>query len=334
MKWLRQNKGYLIILAVLLTLEIAFFYYPLDYIVYYDGLATNLAPYITVSDGDTDDTGGFYMLSVYTAQANGAIWLRAQFDHNLDLKAKGAVIPAGMTVEEYDEQMLKNMSESQKKAVLVALQKAGRSVSVSGGGVEIADFTPACTLREQLQIGDVIMGFNGKRIILNEDLQRALLQVQVNDSVELQLLRQGNSLTLPVKVGQDAGGAAKLGIYLSQVAWDLSYDGEISFSDQNIGGGSAGLMMTLEIINRCLPEDLTRGHQIAGTGTIRLDGSIGAIEGVKQKLHAAEKAGAGYFLVPQENYEAARSLAATITVIPVQTLDDALQFLAGLNPAP
>ena len=334
MKWLRENKAYLIILAVLLTLEIAFFYYPLDYIVYYDGLATDLAPYITVSAGDPDDTGSFYMLSVYTTQANGAIWLRAQFDHNLDLKAKDTVIPAGMTTEEYDDQMLKNMSESQKKAVLVALPKAGRTVSVHGGGVQIADFTPTCTLKDLLQIGDIITGFNGKRIILNEDLQRALLQVQVNDSVELQLLRDGNSLTMPVTVGQDASGAAKLGIYLSQVAWDLSYDGEISFSDQNIGGGSAGMMMTLEIINRCLPEDLTRGHQIAGTGTIRLDGSIGPIEGVKQKLHAAEKAGAEYFLVPQENYEAARGFATKITVIPVQTLDDALQFLTGLNPAP
>ena len=334
MKWLRQNKWYVAVLAVLLTLEIAFFYYPLNYIVYYDGLATDLAPYITVSAGDVDDVGTFYMLSVYTAPVNGAIWLRAQFDHNLDLKPRDAVIPSGMTTEEYDDQMLQNMSESQKKAVLVALQKAGRAVSVTGGGLQITDFTPTCTLKDVLRVGDLITGFNGRKIILNEDLQRALLQVHVNDSIELELQRDGGSLALTVSMGQDANGAAKLGVYVSQTAWNLTYEGEITFSDQNIGGGSAGLMMTLEIINRCLPEDLTQGHQIAGTGTIRLDGSIGAIEGVKQKLHAAEKAGAEYFLVPTENYEAARGFATKIEVVPMQTLDDALQFLAGLTPVP
>ena len=71
-------------------------------------------------------------------------------------------------------------------------------------------------------------------------------------------------------------------------------------------------MFTLGIIDALTADDLTRGHRIAGTGTIRLDGDVGPIGGVRQKVIAARDAGAGYVLVPTGN------------------LADALGFLAGL----
>ena len=91
-------------------------------------------------------------------------------------------------------------------------------------------------------------------------------------------------------------------------------------------------MFTLTIYNALSAQDLTGGRKIAGTGTINLDGTVGPIGGVKQKVVAAEAAGASYFLCPVDNYADAVSMARTIKVIKVATVQDALNFLHSLPP--
>ena len=98
-----------------------------------------------------------------------------------------------------------------------------------------------------------------------------------------------------------------------------------------VGGPSAGLMFTLAVYNAVTPTDITGGRKIAGTGTINLDGTVGPIGGVQQKVAAAEAAGAEYFLSPVENYDDARSVARQIKVVKVATVDEALAFLQDLS---
>lgn len=70
----------------------------------------------------------------------------------------------------------------------------------------------------------------------------------------------------------------------------------MKIDSHEIGGPSAGLMFTLEIYNQLVEEDLTKGHEIAGTGTINEKGEIGPIGGIQQKVVAASDAGAEVFL--------------------------------------
>jgi len=98
------------------------------------------------------------------------------------------------------------------------------------------------------------------------------------------------------------------------------------------GGPSAGLMFTLGVYDVVTSQDLTGGRKIAGTGTIDLEGNVGRIGGVQQKVVAAERAGAGYFLSPAENYPDALAMATRITVIEVTTAQDAISFLSSLPP--
>jgi PDZ domain-containing protein len=63
-----------------------------------------------------------------------------------------------------------------------------------------------------------------------------------------------------------------------------------------------------------------------------LEGNVGPIGGVQQKVVAAERAGAGYFLSPAENYPDALAMATHITVIKVATAQDAINFLRSLPP--
>jgi PDZ domain-containing protein len=74
---------------------------------------------------------------------------------------------------------------------------------------------------------------------------------------------------------------------------------------------------------------------VAGTGTIRFDESVGAIGGVRQKVFGARSVGAEYVLVPATNYEEALTAAGNeIEVVSVATLQDAIDFLDTLEPAP
>jgi PDZ domain-containing protein len=86
----------------------------------------------------------------------------------------------------------------------------------------------------------------------------------------------------------------------------------------------------LTVYNLLTPDDLTAGLRIAGTGTIALDGTVGPIGGVEQKVAAAEAAGAVYFLCPADNYNDAVAVARNIQVIKIANVEQALTFLQGL----
>jgi len=99
-----------------------------------------------------------------------------------------------------------------------------------------------------------------------------------------------------------------------------------------VGGPSAGMMHTLAIVDTLTPGELTQGHVIAGTGTIAYDGTVGGIGGIRQKIVGAEAAGAEYVLVPQSNYdEALTAERRAIEIVPVETIQDALDFLETLG---
>jgi PDZ domain-containing protein len=92
------------------------------------------------------------------------------------------------------------------------------------------------------------------------------------------------------------------------------------------------MMHTIAIIDSLTEGELTGGRVIAGTGTIDLEGNVGSIGGIRQKVVAAEAAGADFILVPQGNYDSALTAERdTIEIIPIATLDEAITFLEGLD---
>jgi PDZ domain-containing protein len=109
---------------------------------------------------------------------------------------------------------------------------------------------------------------------------------------------------------------------------------DVEIDSSNIGGPSAGMMYTLAIMNVLTPEDITHGLRIAGTGTITTNGEVGPIGGIRQKVVGATLSGAEYILVPEANYEEALTVdIESAEIVAVSTIDDALDFLATLEPA-
>ena len=103
---------------------------------------------------------------------------------------------------------------------------------------------------------------------------------------------------------------------------------------QNIQGGSGGLMQTLSLYNRLVEADITKGYRIAGTGTMSVNGTVGPIGGIRQKVIAAAREGIDVFFVPTQDYELAlaelNQLRTSMQLIGVSTFTEAIEALENL----
>jgi PDZ domain-containing protein len=127
----------------------------------------------------------------------------------------------------------------------------------------------------------------------------------------------------------DESGGAMIGIIVGELTEPPF---PVTIQAGNVGGPSAGMMHALAIIDTLTQGEMTRGHIIAGTGTIQFDGSVGSIGGIRQKVVGAEAAGAEYILVPEGNYEEALTAEReSIGIVSVATLQDAIDFLDTLD---
>ena len=102
----------------------------------------------------------------------------------------------------------------------------------------------------------------------------------------------------------------------------------IDFDIQRIGGPSAGLALTLTVLDILTEGELTGGLDVVTTGTIDAVGNIGPIGGIEQKSHAVLRSGADLFIVPLNDLENAKAIIGDrVDVVGVRTLDEALDAL-------
>jgi PDZ domain-containing protein len=106
---------------------------------------------------------------------------------------------------------------------------------------------------------------------------------------------------------------------------------KVDFKTGRIAGPSAGLMLSLALYDLLTPEDLTAGHEIAGTGTLECGGGVGPIGGIQQKVAGAKAQGAEIFLAPLANVDEARVVADGIEIVPIGTFRDAIEYLGTLD---
>jgi len=113
------------------------------------------------------------------------------------------------------------------------------------------------------------------------------------------------------------------------VAADQLNEKNIDFDVKRTGGPSGGMIFALGVIELLTPSDILRGRHISGTGTITIDGKVGPIGGINEKILSAQKAGATLFLAPIGNRDEIVSLPKGIKVAIVATLDDAVKALTA-----
>ena len=90
-------------------------------------------------------------------------------------------------------------------------------------------------------------------------------------------------------------------------------------------------MMSLSIYSAISGEDILKGRNIAGTGTIDIEGNVGEIGGIKYKVMGAVKNKMDIILVPSANYKEAMKVKKEknykIKIVEVKTFQDAIKYL-------
>jgi PDZ domain-containing protein len=301
------------------------------------GPVEEVSDLITVQDLDTfDSRGDLYLLTVGLREVNVFEYLEAQFDAETDLVSRDVIRPPGVSQEQVTRRNLESMDESIDTAIFVALSRLGFDVGFVGDGAEVLEVVEGTPADGTLEVGDLITAVAGSAVITAEDAAEVIRSFEVGDTIMLSGLRGGEPLQVNVTLAPhpDIEGAPLVGVVFDTRNLELDLPVDVRVDSRNIGGPSAGMMYALTLIDLLTEADLTKGHRVAGTGTIRFDETIGAIGGVRQKVYAARGIGVEYVLVPEGNLEDALTAAGDdIEVVAVGTLQEALDFLDTLEPA-
>jgi Lon-like protease len=329
---LKFTKKYIALAILVLLISLGLFV-QLDYYIVMPSRAVNLAEIISIDSADQDDEGSFYLVTVSQKRASPITAAYGLFHPHMDINPIDSVIPTGMDESEYRQLLNENMVESRHLAQVVALRRAGYDVEINSEGVEIIGLTDNAPAQGFLFKGDIIRAVDGVPVFLATEIPLLVQDRAVGDEVTLEIERDNLQASVTVKTAESPEDSELpiLGIFIKTLPWEPVLPLEIAMNTGRIGGPSAGLMFVLEILNQLQPGDLTAGRDIAGTGTIDINENVGRIGGVVQKVVAAEKAGAEYFLVPRSNYEQAQKVARKIELVPVEKLEEVLQFLSGLD---
>lgn len=303
-----------------------FAFYPSNYYIFLPDPARSVEPLVHVEgEHDGEDDGGIYMVDVIVRKASLLERYFPGIHDGATLVPADVYNPQNLPERIQRQQGLAEMSASQKIAAAVALRELGYKVTQDGVVVSAIDVgAPADGV---LKPGDVIVGAQDEDVADPEDLTRVMARLDPGDKVTLRIERGGAEQTVEVgtKASEDTPPRAIMGIVIEP---KLDLPVHISIDTGQIGGPSAGLAFTLDIIDELGPTDLDRGETVVATGEMALDGSVHEIGGIKQKTIGAREAGADVFLVPDANAEGARRYADGLRIVPVSNLDEALHALA------
>lgn len=322
------------------------------------GNATNVAPLVTVKGLGTDPHRDRIMLvDVYLQPLSQLQYLLMHLRAHVEFVTADQLLEPGIPNDQLVSQGYLQMSDSQMAAKVAALRALGWRVPATPTGAVVTGVvsnTPAA--RARLRVGDEITGLDGQVVTSQCSLVGALARVAVGATVRLTVLpgtfsptgvlSRGAPIHVTITTARSPHPAAVTGCPQAPHAgasWlgiapedGVSYalPGRITLDTANIGGPSAGLAMTLTLIDALSRGSLTGGHVIATTGTIDPSGDVGDVGGVAEKTIAVENAGAHYFFVPQAEVATARSVAnASLHVYGVTKLSQVLAELRKLGGA-
>jgi Lon-like protease len=309
----------------------------LNYYFLQPGTAQSVQQFITVPADKSHPVNHPVLLTdVELGRVNALSYLWFKLQGNTSLEQVDDVT-GGTPPAQLNAQGNLEMSQAEAAAKAAALRHLGYKVPPTAGGAVIFATFPGTPAYPLLNVGDVITAIDGTATSTATALTTVLDRYHSGQTVTLTVLRGGTGRPVPVSVtlkrtvidvaGQT--GTVTLGVD-AQDQVDFSYPFPVSINVTNIGGPSAGLAMTLGVIDVLDSGSLTGGHTVAATGTIDAQGDVGDVGGVAQKTIAVENAGATIFFVPPQEYKAAMSEDKPgLKVYAVSTLDQVLKILAA-----
>jgi Lon-like protease len=320
------------------------------------GDATPVAPFIHVpATLDHRLNGSILLTDVYVQPLNALTYLQERyFSSDAQVISTGDLLGPSTPEDQFVAQGYLEMTQAQQAATAAALNHLGYTVTADNAGTLIYGIEPGSPAANVLKVAQVIIAVDytltptacalvgalhglapGSTAVLK------LEKSTINDSGVFEpgpTVEQKVTLGKPPKGLVDSGCGTRATVptsYLgiepeTQFAWNFPV--KVAVHTADIGGPSAGLAMSLGIIDKLSGGRLTGGRIVAATGTIDPSGAVGDVGGVAEKTIAVERAGATVFFVPPQELAAARSKdTPQLHVYAVSTLDQALKILERLG---
>ena len=329
--------------AVLLIAGVAAIFVGLPYVIVSPGPVTALDDDVVQIEGAPTDEhdGDLLLLTVSVSRQDPNVYrlLRAWLDDSRDVQPKDEVYGEEPP---HDLRVLNTLSmeQSQIAAKTVALRELGYEVDAAPTGALVTGIVPDSAAQGELRLGDAITAIDGVATPTADAVGEAIRARRPGDEIVFTVERlpapdetETEEREITVTAGEH-DGQPLVGIALATEFELVDPPMDIRLDTREIGGPSGGLALTLAIIDELSAGDLTGGQDVAVTGTLALDGSVGPVGGVKQKTEAARRAGASLLLVPAGEVEEARRNGGSLRVVGVDSITEALQALVEAGGAP
>lgn len=321
--FIKLNYKFLIFLTFLVFL----FYYEFPYIIYKSGGTINLEDRIII-DKDYNEEGDLSMSYVTAMKGTAPFILLSFVMPDWDLYPLEEI-----TTEESYEDVLElgkeYLNEGINNAIIAAFRESNYGITITkyiNTIVYISD-----EAKTTVKVGDQIVKVNDLEVTTLDNLKAYINTLKENDKVTIEVINNGKNYEREAIVFKDIDNTLKVGLAFKTT---YEYETEIPVTvkmKDNESGSSGGLMMSLAIYNALTEEDITKGLNIVGTGSILSDGTVEEIGGVKYKVLAAEKKDADIFLCPEANYDEARKVKEkrnlNVEIVKVKNLKEAINYL-------
>lgn len=260
----------------------------------------------------------------------------AYFDPGKEVVRRRAIYPEGESAKTSEKVSRLLFTSAQYSARVAAVRAAGYKVPIVPVVQEVTKGYPA---EGHLRRGDVLVRIDGEHMRSSLDAFTAIGIKKPGDRIAITYKRSGALHTVKLRAAANPENRKRARIGITMATPKLPF--KVDFhTGSKIGGSSAGTMFALAIYDRLTPGSLTGGRHVAGTGTIELDGTVGPIGGVRQKMIGAAQNGATVFLVPAGNCADAaldadaRGRVHGMRLVRINTLDSAIRSVGALAKDP
>jgi PDZ domain-containing protein len=309
---------------------------PIPYVFFKPGVPDNVTgSLIEIKDAKSYEANGkLYITSILVTNPNSPVF-GAETLYNWALGPhvvlpREVVYPPAVEGRVIERDSRAEMAGSKVTATAAALSFLGYQFEEIYFVSRILEYSDA---KGKLEPGDRILIVDGDKINEIEEIRGAYSDKKIGDVIDIEVERVINGESRNVlesvrlvsnqELGADPNRPA-IGILVGTTA---KFPVDIDFNIRGVGGPSAGLIFAVGVVEKLTPEDLLRGRQIAGTGSIDPNGRVGAIGGIEEKMIGASRKGATIFLAPRENCPDIKHVPKGLKVIPVSTLSEAIAAL-------
>ena len=181
---------------------------------------------------------------------------------------------------------------------------------------------------DELEIGDIILEINGNSY--EDYTHQEFRQLAYLPEVRYRVMRvvDGNETFFNFDYVKPESDQYMI-FYPNYEILSASPSFEFPGMNSIVGGPSGGMIQTLSIYASLLKLNLS-DMKIAGTGTIEIDGTIGRIGGITQKMYTGIYNNIDVFFIPESHFNEIPDLDYPYQIIVVDTIEEAVEALHEL----